>query len=213
MPYRTPKHVQEKKDAKKQHILNVALGLFAGKGFENTSIQEICKAAGVSVGSMYFYFTGKDDIYEAVYSHINTEYFVKLEEAINCVSSFKELIRKLIETAVLSSVPNIPESQFFITNSSQMNLKIKRDDLLKDYACWFKTLLDQALQQGEVAPQNTELGAVSFIYGLYQSIRYWNIYQLEVSPEKMIDVLYQYHIKGLGLSNTTSSEGRVNDVY
>lgn len=208
MPYRTPKHVQEKKDEKKQHILDMSLQLFAEKGFANTLIQDICKAAGVSVGSMYFYFSSKEEVYEAVYSRLSTDYDRRIKEAMSSVSSLKEILRRLVEIAVHSAVPNIYETQFFLMNSNLENLKMKRDDSLRHFTHWFKTILDDATQKGEITPQNTELAAANFTYGTYQSIRYWNVYQLEISPEEMIDVLYHYHLKGLGVRMTKEGEGK-----
>ena len=38
------------------------MALFSRKGFEDTSVEEICLAAGYSKGGFYFHFTGKDDI-------------------------------------------------------------------------------------------------------------------------------------------------------
>ena len=47
--------------------MNAALQLFASKGFANTSISLIAKKAGISKGLMYNYFTGKDDLLNAIF--------------------------------------------------------------------------------------------------------------------------------------------------
>ena len=49
-----------------EKILNAALELFATKGFKATSISEIAKAAAVSKGLMYNYFSGKNDLLRAI---------------------------------------------------------------------------------------------------------------------------------------------------
>lgn len=50
----------------KQHIVDMALRLFYKNGYNNTSIERIVKAAGVSKGAFYHYFNSKDDILESV---------------------------------------------------------------------------------------------------------------------------------------------------
>lgn len=35
-------------------------------GLENTSVRDLCKAMGISYGSLYYWFEGKDDIYISV---------------------------------------------------------------------------------------------------------------------------------------------------
>lgn len=48
---------------KRRRILSVATREFANKGFENANINNIAKQAGVSVGSLYKYFSTKQDLF------------------------------------------------------------------------------------------------------------------------------------------------------
>lgn len=49
-----------------QVILDAALEEFAAHGFHDASLNRVIKAAGISKGSMYYYFDGKDDLYAHV---------------------------------------------------------------------------------------------------------------------------------------------------
>lgn len=51
---------------KRDRILNVAIKEFADNGFQNTSIQQIAKKAGISVGSVYKYFENKETMFSMV---------------------------------------------------------------------------------------------------------------------------------------------------
>ena len=58
--------VREKKKQKtKQAILDSAIALFSTNGFENTSIEELAKVAGVGKGTVYGYFQTKTEILHA----------------------------------------------------------------------------------------------------------------------------------------------------
>ena len=46
-------------------ILRIAAEEFAGKGFAGTAISSIAKKAGVSVGVIYKYYAGKEDLFNA----------------------------------------------------------------------------------------------------------------------------------------------------
>jgi AcrR family transcriptional regulator len=50
------------RDQRKREIALAALDLFAEKGFEATPISQIAEAAGISKGSVYLYFTSKEDL-------------------------------------------------------------------------------------------------------------------------------------------------------
>ena len=61
MPKVTDAHVE----ARRQQILEAAHACFARGGFHQTSIQDICKEAGLSPGAVYGYFPSKDHIIAA----------------------------------------------------------------------------------------------------------------------------------------------------
>ena len=55
---------EEQKEQRKQLIIFKALELFARKGYSDTKIGDIAKAANMSVGLMFHYFESKEQLYE-----------------------------------------------------------------------------------------------------------------------------------------------------
>jgi AcrR family transcriptional regulator len=51
---------------RRRQILEAALRCFAHSGFHATSVQEICREAGLSPGAVYLYFASKEIILEAL---------------------------------------------------------------------------------------------------------------------------------------------------
>ena len=49
-----------------QAILRAALDEFAARGFHDASLNRVIEAAGISKGSLYYYFDGKEDLYTYV---------------------------------------------------------------------------------------------------------------------------------------------------
>lgn len=54
-------------EATRRKILETSLELFREKGFDGTTMRDIAKAAGVSLGAAYYYFTSKEAIAYAYY--------------------------------------------------------------------------------------------------------------------------------------------------
>lgn len=52
--------------AQQQSIVQAALDEFASRGFHDASLNRVIHAAGISKGSMYYYFDGKEDLYAYV---------------------------------------------------------------------------------------------------------------------------------------------------
>ncbi|OPY28677.1 MAG: DNA-binding transcriptional repressor AcrR [Methanocella sp. PtaU1.Bin125] len=54
----------------KERILNVAIDLFAEKGFDAVSLREIAEAVGIRKATLYYYFTTKDEILEKILEYV-----------------------------------------------------------------------------------------------------------------------------------------------
>ena len=66
---------------KKLKVMNVAIELFATRGFDKTSINLICEEAGVSKGLIFHHFKNKDDLLRQV--------FLRMAEIMNEVDDYK----------------------------------------------------------------------------------------------------------------------------
>jgi len=63
-----------KKTTKEEQILNVALSLFAEKGFDGVGIDEIGTTVGIKGPSLYYYFKGKQAILDGIIDRIERYY-------------------------------------------------------------------------------------------------------------------------------------------
>jgi AcrR family transcriptional regulator len=53
----------------KERIFDVAIDLFAQKGFDAVSMREIAEAAGIKKATLYYYFTSKDQMLENIFDY------------------------------------------------------------------------------------------------------------------------------------------------
>jgi TetR/AcrR family transcriptional regulator len=63
-----PPHIkhERRKDARPGELLDAALSLFVEKGFAATRVDEVAKLAGVSKGTLFLYFSSKEELFKAV---------------------------------------------------------------------------------------------------------------------------------------------------
>ena len=60
--------------AAKRRLYEAAIGLMARKGYESTTLRDVAKEAGVSVGLLYRYFPSKRAVIVALYEELSAEY-------------------------------------------------------------------------------------------------------------------------------------------
>ena len=97
-----------KDENSKNRILETATTLFAQKGFDGTSVREICQKAGVNLCMISYYWGGKRELYEGIIENLieqQTEYartFMDLDKSPSEYSKSEcvELLITILERAV-----------------------------------------------------------------------------------------------------------------
>jgi AcrR family transcriptional regulator len=80
--------------ARRDHILNAAEQCFARAGFHRTTIQDICKEAGISPGAVYVYFDSKEALIAGICERDRAEFgerLAALADAPDFLRAMKEL--------------------------------------------------------------------------------------------------------------------------
>ena len=136
-------HVRTKE---KQHqIIDAALLCFTELGFNETSIQDICKRAGASIGSIYHHFKSKEQLAAAIYMDGIVEYqeglIVSMEQEENVHDGISAIIRFHLNWVA----DNFNRSRFLFQRRHDDFMKFVEDELktlnanfTQRFASWFK---------------------------------------------------------------------------
>jgi AcrR family transcriptional regulator len=68
-----PRSQQERSETTKAAVIQAARSIFASRGYEAASIDEITKAAGISKGALYHHYRDKTEILAAAYEDLERE--------------------------------------------------------------------------------------------------------------------------------------------
>ncbi len=85
------------KEEKKLEIMKTALNLFAKNGFYNTTIADIAREMGMSVGNMYNYFPSKESLAKELLIYTSKLFGDELKKINEMDISTKEKIKKIVE--------------------------------------------------------------------------------------------------------------------
>lgn len=87
-------------DARRADILEAAMELFATRGSEQTSMQEVAAAAGLSTGAIYRYFASKDDllreVFEETTANIRATFADESAKATSPLDAIKRVGRRVL---------------------------------------------------------------------------------------------------------------------
>lgn len=81
---------------RKDRIMDAALRIFAEKGFQNSTITEISKEAGVSEATIYEYFGTKEDLLFAIPEKISNDTFEESSKVIPYIKGVEGKIRAIL---------------------------------------------------------------------------------------------------------------------
>jgi AcrR family transcriptional regulator len=156
---------------KKRHITDTAAGLFAQKGFDRTTVADICKAADISTGSLFHYFPTKRAIFLEIFEQDgrdNAAMFAKARELSPwdgvlmvvdhlCVPALDRTVAGLV-LEVVAQASRDRELWDLVARNEQ----VVRDELA--------ALLQQAHDAGQIALPVSALTAATWAQGLVDGL-------------------------------------------
>jgi AcrR family transcriptional regulator len=87
----TPK--AERSEATRAALIATARGLFADRGYAAVGTEEIVRATGVTRGALYHHFTGKRELFQAVYEEVERQLVEQI--AASAISSAEDPLQAL----------------------------------------------------------------------------------------------------------------------
>ena len=100
-------------------IVASALDLFRTKGFEGTTMRGIADAAGVSLGSAYYYFAGKEHLIQAFYGQMQVDHLAAARVVLERDTSFAARLSGVLVTWVEVAAPYHEFAGTFFKNAAE----------------------------------------------------------------------------------------------
>lgn len=158
--------------AKRASIVDAAAGCFAEKGFERTTTADICRAAGISSGSLFHYFPNKRAVFTAIFTDDAVETAERLEAAAKADDPLAALLDVTAELAGQVAHPAVVrlvlEAAAQAARDDEFAELIKRNDgALRD---GLAVLVGRAADAGQIDPGVTPRAAAGWVAGLVDAM-------------------------------------------
>lgn len=114
---------EQKKESRRQQILDVSLDLFVRHGYTGTSTRGISKKIGISSGLMFHYFKSKEDLYIA-----------HLETALDAIHMIEEYLQmQLPPIQIFGEIAEALLSYFAVSPTTAKVFLLTKQALYADY--------------------------------------------------------------------------------
>lgn len=105
----------------KQRMLNVAIDLFAKRGFKGTSIRDIARAMGMSISNIYHYFGNKEGLLLAVLQQSAEGLVERLRQVSQLEFVPLDRFKRLIETHIRLTEMYRKEAKIFFLDEEHLS--------------------------------------------------------------------------------------------
>ena len=172
----------------KRKIFETSMKLFAEKGYEATSIEEITATVGVAKGTLYYHFSSKEEIFNFLVEEgiklLQNSIDIKTAKHSNYIDKIKAIV--LIQIKIVSKYEDIITillSQFW--GNEVRNKKCQSH--VYEYISKIERIVQEGIEKGEIK-QGDPRAIASEIYGLICSTL---IFKKRENSEIDIMKLYQ----------------------
>ena len=90
----------------RRSLVRSAVALWRVNGYEDTTVEDICRAAGVSKGLFYFYFERKEDVLDEVGAVSSAALLREATAAVEVIDDLDELLHSLLTSFERSMLRN-----------------------------------------------------------------------------------------------------------
>lgn len=200
MVYRTTEKTAERKEARRKHLLNVATRLFGRHGYHATTVPMIVAEAESSIGSFYFYFSNKEDVFAVVLRDVGERISAALNAAIQGSTDPLEQMGNAVRALFLFLAEHPGEARILIAESSGLSDRLEnvRKGILASHARGVEKAL--RVSSRRVPLSHPSIASHCWVGSVYEAARRW----LE-SPTKdrrpaetVAEVVAAFNLGGIG---------------
>ena len=200
-----PRVRARRKDARPAEIADAALRLFADRGYAATRLDDVAAAAGIGKGTIYLYFTNKEELFQSV---VRQHLIPRLEAAEALLDGYTgsaaDLFRaaaKLAASAVASDLTAIPKLVVTEAGNFPAIARFYGDEVVKRAVRLISRVLAYGAARGEFRPADPAL-LIPVIVGPVLMTALWKHSlarhtDMQLSPEKIFEAHVEILLRGL----------------
>ncbi len=131
---------------KRERIITAAAKLFGERGYHNSTTADIAVAAGVAAGTIYIYFSSKEELLVAVFEEFLGKHMDRLREGVAREATPQAKLQCLLQLGLELMQGNPDSARIFLSQLRQSTDMIKAVSKRSSRA--YKDIIEEVLREG-----------------------------------------------------------------
>ncbi|MFP8941444.1 TetR/AcrR family transcriptional regulator [Streptomyces fenghuangensis] len=182
-----------------QRLLAAATRLFADRGYDRTSVQEIVEAAGVTKGALYHYFGSKDDLLHEIYGRVLRLQQERLDAFASSKAPVEQRLRDAAADVVVTTIDNLDDASIFFRSMHQLS-EDKQKQVRAErrrYHERFRALIEEGQKAGVFSTATPADLVVDYHFGSVHHLSTWYRPGGRMTPQEVADHLADLLLRAL----------------
>lgn len=166
---------------KKVQILESALELIRENGFHGCPISQVAKHASVAAGSVYTYFSSKDEMILELFRYVKTEVAKRIGEKDDPKKNFEDRFFDLWDSVTLLYREK-PAFQSFLDQFSSSPYNTEEVQLGEDpLGKWMESFFAEGIASGHLKQLNPKIISIMVMGSLISLVRFTTYFKAETA--------------------------------
>lgn len=194
------------KELTRERILDSAMQAFAERGYHDTSMDDIVRAAGLSKGGIYFHFPGKESLFFALVNRLadalESSARLSIEQEHGAVGRVDAALQTML--GMLSRHRRLAKVVLIGGGGLGPSIDVHLIKLHERFARFIKEYLDRAVADASIPPIETEVAAYAWLGAINEIVIRW-LHTGDPDPlEKAIPQLRALLLRSIGAEVSVS---------
>jgi len=155
---------------RKLQIVEAAMKVFTRKGFAAARMEDIAQEAGLSIGGVYWYFKGKDDVIVGIMQAIIDADVKTLRNLLDASGTVRDRLAQYVLATIEEAIETTPLS-YELYGLALRDTKVRKHirSFFTAYRDVLAEFVRQGIQRGELRDVDANLAATTFA-ALYEGM-------------------------------------------
>ena len=203
----TPSKRELQREERRSQILNAALTVFSQKGYHATNVSDVAAQAGVSQGTIYWYFESKDELFQAA---LLSAFMDIGEESTRSLAECTTATEKLLALAEsMEGLAEVAEGLFMLFLGYWSSSDRREEsaqiwiDLLKQYKDVVVAIIEEGITNGEFTPVDAE-ALVWALLAAYDGLAAYVVIMPDADLKRISQTFVKTLLQGLAVDRKES---------